>query len=493
MLNWERPSLQESGSGDKRNGAGSLANLSPDEAIQEWRDTEPLGHGSDKDNQEVIDRFAKSLPPIDKEAHKDLDAVERRGMEGVIGYQQRREAGMPPKDEWNDPKSRYSREAIEDGLLARETKNGVEYGILVDKHGEVIAIQKGIKSSVGQVAPLVKDKTTGEMVKSTRDGIMTHTHPSDVKDNPVNPTNRQFGVAFSQGDIRNHGVRETAEIRAVAREGVYILRGNGGSVPDDIVKRMEKSASGKMMLKDSGYYDDKWQRNRVAANMFGEEWKAKLESMQSVQYAKSMGVDKVALRAEGGTWFSHPKFVASGISELKAMAKRYGYEVDFKARSGYEAIEQSALRPTTESVKALDNWKEFHAKPYFGTDRSPVDKKGNTIPISRTQTATVSTPRPTRVTATPVAQPTPRAEPTPSVVSTPSVKVTDIPVRKTPRVTLKPQPIVIPNVTGNKGIVISPSVLGTPRRGEIGSVSGAGNLLNFTQSTTNTGSLRFGK
>ena len=83
---------------------------------------------------------------FDKEANeKDLVGRDRRGMEAAIEYQLRREAGIPPKNERDDPNSPYSLRNIEDGLMTREAIEGIEYAVFYDKDGETVGIFKGQK------------------------------------------------------------------------------------------------------------------------------------------------------------------------------------------------------------------------------------------------------------------------------------------------------------------------------------------------------------
>lgn len=156
---------------------------------------------------------------FDKEANeKDLVGRNRRGVEAAIEYDLRRRAGIPPKNERDDPRSPYSRENIEEGLMTREADNGVEYGAFWDKDGELIAIYKGDKGSVG--AHIEGDKVKG--------GMMTHSHPTEF--NLDGTPKRPFGFAFSAGDVNVHAVRELSETRAVAREGTYTFSTEGAKV-----------------------------------------------------------------------------------------------------------------------------------------------------------------------------------------------------------------------------------------------------------------------
>lgn len=166
---------------------------------------------------------------FDREANeKDLVGRNRRGVEAAIEYDLRRRAGIPPKNERDDPRSPYSRENIEDGLMSRESDNGVEYGAFWDKDGELIAIYKGDKGSVG--AHIEGDKVKG--------GMMTHSHPTEFDKN--GDPKRPFGYAFSAGDINVHAVRELGETRAVAREGTYSFSTDGAKVeiPKSILSQL---------------------------------------------------------------------------------------------------------------------------------------------------------------------------------------------------------------------------------------------------------------
>jgi len=169
---------------------------------------------------------------FDREANeKDLVGRNRRGVESAVEYDMRRRAGIPPKNERDDPRSPYSRENIEDGLMSRESDNGVEYGAFWDKDGELIAIYKGDKGSVG--AHIEGDKVKG--------GMMTHSHPTEFYSDGT--PKRPFGYAFSAGDVNVHAVRELSETRAVAREGTYSFSTEGAKVeiPKSILSQLPPS------------------------------------------------------------------------------------------------------------------------------------------------------------------------------------------------------------------------------------------------------------
>lgn len=376
--------------GDKRNGKTARASevLGREEKVTDIKTKLKYQHQVD-----TAVAMARQAHTTDMEAQKNLDTAERRGVEAVFDYQARRDAGMPPKDEYNSKDSRYSRENIEEGLLHRETHNGVEYSVQWDKNGELISIQKGDKGSVATYAP--KDKNGASVL---RDGILTHTHPSEIWDTDSKKLGRDgdpakyneagsrlHGLPFSQGDVNNHGRTERLETRAVGREGIHIMRGNGATLDD---KTLGKLRLLKASLHEEYVKGDKWVKNRIAMEMASVEIsKANKEVMRygnSVLGAdyKPTGNDK---------WFNSQHCLAMMATMQGQILGKYGVQYEFKPAKGYEGVARAVKSGSFDGVRAearagnLKTGSElYRAGQAPARGITPIDSKGDTIPAGRT-------------------------------------------------------------------------------------------------------------
>lgn len=450
MFPWIRPTLFETAEKDKRSGSSAREALGgADDKITE---NTQLMRGV-KYTQQLLDKLnkIKAEHTFDKEANKDLESLSRRGVEAGIDYERRRAEGYPPKNERDDPKSRYSLENIEEALLTREAQNGVEYGVYWDKDGELIGINRGTK---GQVSSYRPRDASGK--PNTRDATFTHTHPSDL------PEGRELGLSFSRSDVENHGNYERRETRAVAREGTYILRGKA-ELPADVRKQLLRSQSGKMLLMS---YDspqaDEYIRSRIACQLLSQE-----VDRASVRLQKERGYAFGHTDADG-TWFSSAKFATLMAVEHASLARKYGLEYEFKAKSGFEQMEKIVMGRIPKGSEATELAKipsrpDVIKRGEFPQPRglSPVDAKGETVPLASQPVVTARgfkigeavdvrkapTKNQTRQNApaqTPA--PAPAPTPTPATPSAPAAPVAPQAPRKPrvvkPKVTdIKPPPV----------------------------------------------------
>lgn len=494
MLFWNRPTLFESAEKDKRNGGSAREALGGDEKITEMED---LAAGAAYQFQ-VDDRLEKLKKnhQFDKEANQDLDNHERRGVEAGLDYVQRREAGMPPKNEKDNPNSRYNQKNIEEGLLLREAANGVEYGIYWDKDGELIGINKGNKGSVMCYAP--RDEKTGRWL--TRESTFTHSHPTDFSDN------RELGLSFSKGDISNHGDKERAETRAVAREGTYSIRGSSGFIPKEELDRLRNHKNPATREFAARYMrtTDQYERNRMAAKILSLKFQ---EATDNLILTRGQGFGH---SAQDGRWFSSAKFASLMGVEHKALAEKFGYKYDFKANAGFESMER-VIRGGYDKSQSSAELAKVPTRPQMVVERkfpaptgiSPVDTNGDTIGLKPKPIVTArgyrigavtdvkATPPPAQAPTTPSAPSTPAPAPAPApapVKATKAVKTRVAKPRKPTDIKPPKQPktpaVKIP-ITGVGTVTPSTTTLPFSGRGSLRTTGG----LTFGSSLSGTGSL----
>lgn len=432
--------------GDKRNGKTARASevLGREEKVTDIKTSFKYQHQVD-----TAVNLAKQAHTTDMEAQKDLNTAERRGVEGVFDYQARRDAGMPPKNEYDDPNSRYNRENIEEGLLHRETHNGVEYSVQWDKNGELISIQRGGKGSVMTYAP--KDKNGASVL---RDGILTHTHPSEIWDTDNKALGRDgdpakysdggsrlHGLPFSRGDVENHGRTERLETRAVGREGIHIMRGNNATLTDSQLARLRIKAGGLAQEYEKG---DKWVKNKITMLVAAAEVsKANKEVMS---YGSSvLGADYKPVGND--RWFNSQHCLAMMATMQSQILGKYGIQYEFKPAKGYEGVARAVKSGSFDGVRAearagnLKTGSQLYREgqaPAKGV--TPIDTKGNTIPAGRTAKAMAT--KPTGGDGKPKRKP---ATPKPP-------KVTDVQPPKPPKVkttATPPKSVSVTTPTGN--------------------------------------------
>lgn len=423
--------------GDKRNGKTTRAS---DVFTRDEKITEMATVVGDAVYQHQIDERLSKVEAehkFDKEANKDLENHERRGVEAGLDWRYRRAEGMPPRDELNDKNSKYSLQNIEEGLLVREAADGIEYGVYWDKDGELVGINRGEKGQVMSYVPY--GKLDGQSL--IRGGTFTHTHPSDLRNG------RELGLSFSKNDIDNHGSTGRGETRAVAREGTYSMKGTRGFIPKDELDKLKKSdnANTRRFAEKYEKETDPWERNRMAAKILSLKMDLETDNLiygQGSQFGHNPQTD--------GRWFSSAKFATLMAVAHKDLAQKFGYQYEFKAKAGFEQMEK-VVSGRFNPADAASELAKVPARPDVVLRRefpkptgiAAVDKDGNTIRTPRTSPQPVAPEQPKKVPrkATPSATPkAPAPASKPVRVSKPRkpVDIKPPPVKKTPKVNIPP-------------------------------------------------------
>lgn len=295
----------------------------------------------DEKIREVRDRVKSSF---DKEANeKDLVGRDRRGIEASVEYDLRRQAGIPTRNERDDPRSPYSRENIEEGLMRRESDDGNEFAAFWDKDGELIAVFKGDKNSV---ASHFEDKS--DRGKPTKGGTMTHSHPTEF-DPYTGEVKRPFGFGFSGGDIQQHGLRELDETRAVAREGTYSFstKGDTARIPDEIKRLMPADALAR--YEGSPPADKHAMAIRILAGISGEG-----HSLNPIDRAVRETEMKAGTRPFREVLGSKD-FLVTQARLQKEMFEKFGVKWEFTPAKGYEDVARAIY---TNTPTAQTDWSD---------------------------------------------------------------------------------------------------------------------------------------
>ena len=481
--------------GDKRTGSSASEVISEANRIEEYKEIKSK-FGKDhnemlKEMERVKKAYENDPTKTTDEELKDPEALNRRGLESTFDYERRRQMGLPPKNEKDDPNSRHSLKAIEETLLLDNANNGVEFSAVYDKDGELISIYKGEKGVVATYIPLFAD-----------DGAtMTHTHPTDG-------TDRVLGHTFSDGDIKVFG-RGLAEIRAVAREGTYSLKGTP-RIPADLLEKLKVSPDDKTRELANKYEKAyRWEKHDIACAVLKNEVEAMWSHCQ--QYG-----DRATNFNGKGAFFNSPKFSALAAATQARMYERYGLQYEFKANAGFEDMEkaikassgvnqtgfyrdQPSSRRANELIAVAKAMKGFDlkddvtqpmAKPSTSVPRA-YTRDGEYIPAKQSKPAPATAPAIATVGGSPatatggdgkrkrVAKP--KEAPTPP--KTPKT-TTDIKPSKPPRVTIKQKPTV--TLVGGKPTIIPVTESNGGYSVNSGFTSGGGSFLtgggfNFTK------------
>lgn len=470
--------------GDKRTGRSASEVISEANRIEEYKEIKTKFGKNHNEMLKEMERVKKAYEndptKTTDEELKDPEALNRRGLESTFDYERRRELGLPPKNEKDDPNSRHNLEAIEQTLLLDNANDGVEFSAVYDKNGELISIYKGEKGVVATYIPLFAD-----------DGAtMTHTHPTDG-------TERVLGHTFSSGDINVFG-RGLAEIRAVAREGTYSLKGTP-TIPSDLLEKLKVSPDDKTRELANKYEKAyRWEKHDIACAVLKNEVEAMWSHCQ--QYG-----DRATNFNGSGAFFNSPKFSALAAATQARMYERYGLKYEFKANAGFEDMEkaikassgvnqtgfyrdQPSSRRANELIAVAKAMKGFDlkddvtqsmAKPSTTLPRA-YTRDGEYIPAK--QSKPTPAPAPVATSGSPqtvtggdgkrkrVAKP--KEAPTP-----PKTKktTTDIKPSKPPRVTIKQKPSV--SLVGGKPTVIPVTEVSGGYSGNTGFSSGGGSFL----------------
>jgi hypothetical protein len=352
-----------------------------------------------------------------EDEQRDLPNLDRRGVEGAVEWQLRREAGIPEVDEKTDKDSPYSLQAIEEGLLTREAQNGVEYGIAWSAKGELIEISKGDKGSVGMTPN----------ADAFRNGTFTHSHPTEEGDDK-----RPYGLAFSVGDINHHGHRYLAETRAVAIEGTYVF-----NCPAGTARLPENDFQTKSLRETKEYRDGSPDEKHRIAIRYAE---LMLEKVDPVNKAVGETIERLQREGKAVTESSvlrDKQFLQQQKDAVFKVLEAIGGKCTFIPNKGYEFINQppSSMRFQRDVVKT----EVVPTRPIVPKS-SIIDKDGNTIRKVRPQSATEAvkkmappkkpTDLPTKQPPAPVTPrfrdpaPTPPPKPTPPKPVSPPPQVT---------------------------------------------------------------------
>jgi hypothetical protein len=406
---WEKPSLLREKEGER--GSSPLVRVTlregTDQTTSDSLNRRVEAHyrivrAMDETRQKIKDEIAKG---------KTLDEYSRRGAEGSASYLARRDAGLPPKNEWDDPNSPYHRDKIEDGLMMRENNRGVEYGIMLDKHGEVITVAKGVKGAVSYAL-------SREIVDAVKGGELSHNHPTQ--------NSRPLGGNFSAGDIKCHGNLQLEKLRAVAVEGTYVMTGQqsiGNRISTEVVADMNNNN--------------------------------KIRIVQAVQ-SKMHEINK-RLATEGkpprfsyreiDDAFYGEHYTAVSTAMQKETLTRSGYGYSFKAKKGFEHLQEVADRPiknVDDTITQVFNDNRFRTGEQLKTvltRKNPAFKPTAKIPFDRNgDTEHLKTPPAKPVTAIPATQPKPAPIPKTIPTATPPKPVPATPA-KPPRAVKPPKPI----------------------------------------------------
>ena len=309
--------------GDKRTGRSASEVISEANRIEEFQEiqkkiwTDTAGYLAALDNAK--DTYDKDPDKPTDEQLKNTEVLNRRGLEAAFDYERRRNLGYPPKNEKDDPTSRHSLKAIEETLMLDNANDGVEFSASYDKDGELIGINKGGKANVATYSPKHSD---------LEGGTLTHSHPTDGND-------RLLGHSFSKGDIEFFGNFQLAEIRAVAREGTYSLKGRA-TIPKELLENMKKSTNTDTR-KTAELYEkasSASSRHSIACAVMAREARAISEHLQ-------MYGDRSSDYKGGKDWFNSPKYGTMLAIGHARICQRYGVQYEFKAREGFETMEKA--------------------------------------------------------------------------------------------------------------------------------------------------------
>jgi hypothetical protein len=485
--------------GDKRTGRSASDVLSEEKRIAEYQELKKLLDTNTAAYLLALDDAKKAYDnspdkPTDEQL-KNPEVLNRRGLEAAFDYERRRNLGYPPKNEKDDPTSRHSLQAIEETLMLDNANNGVEFAASYDKNGELIAINKGEKANVA---------TYSTHSSQLEGGTVTHSHPTDNND-------RLLGHSFSKGDIEFFGTFDLAEMRAVAREGTYSIKGRA-TLPQGLLENMKKSTD-KDTRRLAEIYEktsSASERHSIACSVMAKEARAISEHLQ-------MYGDRSSDYKAGGDWFNSPKYGTMLAIGHARICQRYGVQYEFKAREGFEAMEKAiktsmptsqdgyyALPPSARRADLTmvaggvvrmagipDTVNQPMPNPSTTLPRG-YTRDGDHIPVQKAKPTPAPSPAPTTSGGSPQTVtggdgkrkrvPKPKVE-TPPPAPKP-IKPTDIKPRAKPPVTIKDKPSV--TVVGGKPFVVPVIDFGGGSGNNSGFSSGGGSFVtgggfNFTR------------
>jgi hypothetical protein len=309
-----------------------------------------------------------------------------------------------------------------------------------------------------------------------------------------------LGHSFSKGDIEFFGTFRLAEIRAVAREGTYSLKGTA-TIPKELLENMKKSTNTETR-KLADIYEKSSSassRHSIACSVMAKEARAISEHLQ-------MYGDRSSDYKGSGDWFNSPKYGTMLAIGHARVCQRYGVQYDFKARDGFEAMEKAikTSMPTSQDghysippsarradltmvaggvvrmAGIPDTVTQPMPKPSISLPRG-YTRDGDHIPVQQPKTA----PAPVTIGGSPatatggdgkrkrVAKP--KAVPTAPAPAPKPKLPTDIKPRAKPPVTIKDKPSVA--VVGGKPLVIPVIDFGSGSGVNSGFSSGGGSFV----------------
>lgn len=205
-----------------------------------------------------------------------------------------------------------------ENLIGKRSEE-IEYQVVIDKNGNLIHAIKGDKGAVGMGAPTdalgipIKairgdDKYDYDLRKVYAGSTMHHNHPRHGEEGAL-------GMTFSAPDLANTVKYARSAITATAKEGIYIGTN----------RKWEEHATGSR--KDA----------YARATRFGSEIAA-ARRLVANEYSSRVKAGRLPYGAEAAYRFQAVRNHAANI----IIAKRYGIEIDFIPKAGYEWIKTEA-------------------------------------------------------------------------------------------------------------------------------------------------------
>jgi hypothetical protein len=338
---------------------------------------------------------------FDPEANKDLETKDPRGIEAHLDYVSRRDKGYQPVNQKDDPNSRFSLDAIENGFLADQVKSGLEFAVTWDANNELMSIQKGKRDSVA----LYSSNELGTGIPRTRGGTFTHTHPSETNKMDYDFDFRSYGLPLSDGDFKTMGNFQYRELRAVAREGIYSVVADPDNVKfsKDWIDTIKKDS----VLSKAFESGDKWYKQGLALKLISSLFRQNYEKINEFcrrtpiysnpenpldrkPIDKTLPIDR---RKDGGYTNSEAYAVLLSARQ-KELVESFGFKWTFTPNKGYEGIAKgisvvsaigSKSKEAVKTVRQMSNAGELRRN---GTDapfktpseKNPFDRNGNLLP-----------------------------------------------------------------------------------------------------------------
>lgn len=203
-------------------------------------------------------------------------------------------------------------------LISKRSEE-IEYQIVLDRDGNLIHAIRGDKGAVGMGPPTassgipvdairVKGTTEYDMRKVYAGSTMHHNHPRHGEEGAL-------GMTFSAPDLANTVKYARGAITATAKEGVYI----------GVNKKWQEHATGS---RDEAY---------ARAQTLGSQIEA-ARRLVANEYTSRVRSGRLPYGAEAAYRFQAVRNHAANI----IIAKKFGIEIDFIPKAGYEWIKTEA-------------------------------------------------------------------------------------------------------------------------------------------------------